>query len=102
MYDGLVDRLRRHRVDVLLAPINGRDYFRTARDIVGNLDVREAAELAVAAGVKLLIPGHWDLFAQNAVNPGHLFEYLATHHPEQSCHYMARGERFVYYQPREP
>ncbi len=97
MYDGLVERLRQHRVDVLLAPINGRDYFRTAKNIIGNLDPREAADLAAAAGVKLLIPGHWDLFVHNAVNPGHLFEYLAQHHPEQSCHYMARGERFVYY-----
>jgi L-ascorbate metabolism protein UlaG (beta-lactamase superfamily) len=97
MYDGLIERLRARPVDVLLAPINGLDYFRTKRDIVGNLSAREAAELAVAAGVKLLIPAHWDLFAGNAENPGHLFEYLARHHPEQPCHYMARGERFIYH-----
>jgi L-ascorbate 6-phosphate lactonase len=97
MYDGLVERIRAQQVDILLAPINGRDYFRTGKNIIGNLDVREAADLAVAAGVKLLIPGHWDLFAHNAVNPGHLFEYLARHHPEQPCHYMARGERFIYF-----
>jgi L-ascorbate metabolism protein UlaG (beta-lactamase superfamily) len=97
MYDGLIERLRDHQVDVLLAPINGVDYFRTRRDIVGNLGVREAAELAVSAGVKLLIPAHWDLFAGNAENPGHLFEYLARFHPEQPCHYMARGERFIYH-----
>lgn len=97
MYEGLVERLRDHQVEVLLAPINGRDHFRTSRNIIGNLDVREAAELAVAAGVKLLIPMHWDLFAGNSENPGRLFEYLARFHPEQSCHYMARGERFIYY-----
>lgn len=97
MYDGLVERLRQHQVDVLLAPINGRDHFRTSRDIIGNLDVREAAELAVAGGVKLLIPMHWDLFAGNSENPGRLFEYLARFHPEQPCHYMARGERFIYF-----
>ncbi len=97
MYDGLVERLRQHRVNILIAPINGRDYFRTGKNIIGNLDVREAADLAVAAGVRLLIPGHWDLFAHNAVNPGHLFEYLAKHHPDQPCHYMARGERFIYF-----
>jgi L-ascorbate metabolism protein UlaG (beta-lactamase superfamily) len=96
MYDGLIERLRDRRVDVLLAPINGLDYFRTKRDIIGNLSAREAAELAVAAGVKLLIPAHWDLFAGNVENPGHLFEYLARVHPEQPCHYMARGERFIY------
>jgi L-ascorbate metabolism protein UlaG (beta-lactamase superfamily) len=97
MYDGLIERLRERQVDVLLAPINGLDYFRTKRDIIGNLGVREAADLAAAAGAKLLIPGHWDLFAGNAENPGHLFEYLARAHPEQPCHYMARGERFIYH-----
>ena len=81
MYDGLIERLRARQVDVLLAPINGLDYFRTKRDIIGNLGVREAADLAAAAGVKLLIPAHWDLFAGNAENPGHLFEYLARVHP---------------------
>jgi L-ascorbate 6-phosphate lactonase len=97
MYDGLVERLRARQVDVLFAPINGLDYFRTRRDIVGNLSAREAAELAAAAGVRLLIPAHWDLFAGNAENPGHLFEHLARFHPEQPCHYMARGERFIYH-----
>ncbi len=97
MYDGMVERIRAHQVDLLLAPINGRDHFRTRRDIIGNLDVREAAELTVAAGVKLLIPAHWDLFAANAENPGRLFDYLSRHHPEQPCHYMARGERFFYF-----
>ncbi len=97
MYDGMVERIREAQVDALLAPINGRDYFRTRRDIIGNLDVREAADLAAAAGVKLLIPAHWDLFAGNAENPGRLFEYLARVHPEQPCHYMARGERFIYF-----
>jgi L-ascorbate 6-phosphate lactonase len=97
MYDGLVERLRARQVDVLFAPINGLDYFRTRRDIVGNLSAREAAKLAAAAGVRLLIPAHWDLFAGNAENPGHLFEHLARFHPEQPCHYMARGERFIYH-----
>jgi L-ascorbate metabolism protein UlaG (beta-lactamase superfamily) len=97
MYDGLVERIRDNQVDMLLAPINGRDYFRTRRDIIGNLSAREAADLAAAAGVRLLIPTHWDLFSGNAENPGHLFEYLARFHPEQPCHYMARGERFIYF-----
>jgi L-ascorbate metabolism protein UlaG (beta-lactamase superfamily) len=100
MYDGLIERLKEQQVDLLLAPINGADYFRTRQDIIGNLSAREAADLAVAAGVRMLIPAHWDLFAGNAENPGHLFEYLARAHPEQPCHYMARGERFIYCPPR--
>lgn len=97
MYDGLIEGLRDRRVEVLMAPINGQDYFRLRRNIIGNLDVREAADLAAAAGVKLLIPAHWDLFQGNSENPGRLFEYLARFHPEQPCHYMARGERFIYF-----
>jgi len=101
MYDGLAERLQENCVDVLFAPINGRDYFRSHRGVVGNLDIREAADLAVAAKARLLVPSHWDLFPTNGANPGHLIEYLARAHPEQPCHYMARGERFFYFPGRE-
>jgi len=96
MYDGLEERIREHQVDLLLAPINGLDYFRTRRGCIGNIGFREAADLAASAGVKLLIPAHWDLFPGNTEQPENVFNYLAQAHPEQPCHYMARGERFVY------
>jgi hypothetical protein len=35
-------------VDVALLPINGRDSEREGRGIVGNMDAREAVELALA------------------------------------------------------
>jgi L-ascorbate 6-phosphate lactonase len=57
-------------VDVALLPINGRDYYREAAGLVGNMDAREAVRLAEEAGVRLLIPMHWDLFAGNTVRPG--------------------------------
>ncbi len=41
-YDDMVERLRALRVDVALLPINGRDHFREAQDVVGNLTPREA------------------------------------------------------------
>jgi L-ascorbate 6-phosphate lactonase len=88
---------RRTSVDGLLAPNNGRDTFRTNRNLIENFTAREAADLAEAAGVRLLIPTHWDLFPENAENPGHLFEYLGRHHPDPPCHSMARSERFVYF-----
>jgi L-ascorbate 6-phosphate lactonase len=68
--DGLREALAATSVDVALLPINGRDYFREAVGLVGNMDAREAVRLAEEAGVKLLIPMHWDLFAGNTVRPG--------------------------------
>jgi len=41
-WPGDAELLGRHRVDLALLPINGRDEEREARDIVGNLDAGEA------------------------------------------------------------
>jgi len=64
--------LRELGVHVALLPINGRDPSREADNIVGNLDHREAALLAAAAGVELLVPMHWDMFAANRGFPDQL------------------------------
>lgn len=64
--------LRDLGVDVALLPINGRDPAREAENIVGNMDHREAALLAAEAGVELLIPMHWDMFAGNRGFPDQL------------------------------
>jgi L-ascorbate metabolism protein UlaG (beta-lactamase superfamily) len=64
--------LRDLGVNVALLPINGRDPVREAENIVGNLDHREAALLAAAAGVDLLVPMHWDMFAGNLGFPDQL------------------------------
>lgn len=95
-YHGLLEVVRAVAPDVLLAPINGRDYFRNQAEIIGNMDIREAAELAARAAVPLVIPFHYDLFAGNAEWPGRFVDYLYQWYPEQPCHVMARGERFFY------
>lgn len=96
VYDGLVERLRKLAVDVALLPINGRSYFREQQNIVGNLDEREAADLAAAAGVRLLIPMHYDMFAANLGRPGVLVDYIRATHPELACYIPAYGRRFVF------
>ncbi len=73
-YDGMEAPLRDLAVDVAMLPINGRDAERETRGIVGNLDPREAALLAVAIGAGLLIPMHHDLFAHNRGWPAHVVE----------------------------
>lgn len=96
IYDGLVERLREQAIDVAFLPINGRSYFREQQDIVGNMDEREAADLAAAAGVKLLVPLHYDLFAANLGRPGVLVEYVQTNHRTLSCLIPAPGRRFTF------
>jgi L-ascorbate metabolism protein UlaG (beta-lactamase superfamily) len=71
-WPGLEDVLRDLRVHVALLPINGRDPVREADNIVGNMDHREAALLAAAAGVELLVPMHYDMFEGNRGFPDQL------------------------------
>jgi len=68
--DPLTSALRDLDVDVALLPINGRDAAREAQGIVGNMEAREAVELALGIGATRLIPYHWDGFAGNTVAPG--------------------------------
>ncbi len=68
--DELRAALAGERVDVALLPINGRDYYREALDLVGNMDARDALRLARELRVRVLVPMHWDMFAGNTVRPG--------------------------------
>ena len=76
MYDGLLDALCDISPDVMILPVNGRDWFRSSRGVVGNLDSNEAAELAVRVGASMLIPGHHDLYYDNGC-PDEWIEYSA-------------------------
>lgn len=93
-YAGQAQRLRALRVDVALLPINGRDFFRESeRNIVGNMDGREAARLAVEMGARVLVPMHWELFANNRGYPGDLAAYVASTFPELTLLLLGRGAR---------
>jgi L-ascorbate 6-phosphate lactonase len=95
-YDGLVDRLRELRVHLALLPINGRDEKREAEGIVGNMDAREAAQLARDIGADAVVPLHWDMFAGN---PGDPAEFVAA---AQTTVIVPRHSRpFVYTVPAE-
>ncbi|WP_274362853.1 MBL fold metallo-hydrolase [Paenibacillus thermotolerans] len=100
VYPGLVDSLANYKIDLGLLPINGGDYFRRERGIVGNMDYREAAEVAVASGMETVIPLHYDGFGSNGEKPGDFVQYLFEKHPYQKFHVMAQAERFVYVSPR--
>jgi L-ascorbate metabolism protein UlaG (beta-lactamase superfamily) len=76
--EGLLTALEGRRIDIALLPVNGRDFFRDARDIVGNMNSREAVELARRLGVQTLVPIHWDGFAGNTEQPGRVVDDAAA------------------------
>lgn len=95
-YEGQIERVREHAVDVALLPINGRDFYRTRAGTIGNFDYREAAEFAVQIGAAVVIPIHYGMFRGNTVPPGYFVTYLSDFHPEQSIHVMGRFGKYVY------
>ena len=61
----MVALLKPFAIDVALLPINGND---PARRVAGNLDCKEATELAKAINAKCVIPCHYDMFAFNTAD----------------------------------
>lgn len=96
IYPDLLVQMKAIKPDIALLPINGRDYFRNETGLVGNMNYREAAEFAVRMDAETVVPLHYDIFAGNSEKPGYFVDYMYEHFPEQKCHVMARGERFVY------
>jgi L-ascorbate metabolism protein UlaG (beta-lactamase superfamily) len=72
-YPGLAERLRRFPLDVGLLPING---WAAERRVAGNLSAEEAVEVGLQAGMRLVVPHHFDMFAFNTADPAP-FETLA-------------------------
>lgn len=96
IYDGMVELLRNLHIDIALLPINGRSYFREQQGLVGNMDEREAADLAAAIGTNILIPIHYDMFAANLGRPGPLIDYMQEKRINLTCVVLAHGQRFTY------
>src|SRR5688572_7161201 len=88
--------LQDQKIDIAILPINGRDFFREQKEIVGNLWPGEAVELAAALKARVLIGCHNDLFDGNRVNPGMLFDELDKRAPWQRCHLLQPGELYLY------
>ena len=84
------------RLDLAMLPINGRDYFRRAGDILGNFTFREAAELAMRLAAGLTVPMHYDLFHQmNDERPAHFVDYIYDKTPYLPIAVMAPGQRLL-------
>ncbi len=66
LYPGLVEKLRAFAIDVAFLPINGH---RPERRVAGNLDGREAAQLAHGIGARWVVPCHYEMFEFNTAPP---------------------------------
>ncbi len=89
LFPGMAERLAAARIDVALLPINGRA---PERRVAGNLWGREAARLAHAAGVRVVVPCHFDMFRFNTATTE---EFVAEcERLGQACQVMGQGERF--------
>lgn len=96
VYDGLIETLSAWDIDVAFVPINGRDYFRTSRGIIGNTDFRETAELAEILDVGLIVPTHYDLIEGNRADPGHFVSHLYKLNPMRP-HKLLRPDELLYF-----
>lgn len=95
-WESMVRDLSPLGIDICCLPINGSDWRRKHRDIIGNLNAREAADIAEEIGADLLIPLHFDMFAGNGENPAHLADYMFRDHPGRKYHIPVPGERILY------
>ena len=90
LYPGLAERLAAANVDLAFLPINGRA---PERRVSGNLDGLEAAQLAKAAGMKLVVPCHYEMFEFNTASPA---AFMAECERLQQSHRVLRaGERLT-------
>ena len=81
-YEGMLPRLQAvGLIDAAILPINGRDGARYRRNCIGNMTFQEAADLAGELGIRNVIPGHWDMFADNPGDPAAFADYLDAKYP---------------------
>lgn len=77
LYDGLIERLRKWKIDLALLPINGRD---PKRGVAGNYSAAEAVLLAKTIQAGLLVPCHYGMFEFNSVSPDEFIRQAQANH----------------------
>ena len=93
-YRGFLERLARWpHFDLMLLPINGRDWFREQTGMIGNFTYREAAQVADRAHARLLVPYHYDGFIGNNEYPDTLVRYVQNDGPRVPVRVLMVGER---------
>ncbi len=93
-YEGMLGKLRAFGpIDAALLPINGRDGRRYRNGFIGNMTFQDAVDLSAEAGIRMVLPGHWDMFADNPGDPAAFADYLDAKYPSRVlCHIPKAGE----------
>jgi len=94
IYEGLSRKIS--GIDVAMLPINGRDFYRHSKNIIGNMNSKEAIRLAHDVSAKLLIPMHYDMYKQNGENPACFVSELYDAGVDLPFHMFMPGERYIY------
>lgn len=94
IYDELTKYLG--KLDIAMLPVNGRDYFRLSRDIIGNMTAAEAIELAEKAEAGLLVPMHFDLYDCNCISAAAFVDAHKTASSKVPYHIFQPGERYIF------
>ena len=90
-YPAMAKHLRRWEIDIAMLPINGRA---PSRGVAGNLDGAEAVKLAQDAGMRVVIPCHYDMFEFNTVSPSEFIHAARTNN--QAYQVLRTGERWSF------
>jgi len=98
-HDGLVPAVRPLAIDLALLPVNGRDAFRAANGVPGNLTLEEAVALTDAIGAPAMLGHHFGLFDFNTLDPVDGAARLARLKPRASVH-LARARLEYRLQPK--
>jgi L-ascorbate metabolism protein UlaG (beta-lactamase superfamily) len=89
LYEGMAEKLRLHKVDVALLPINGRA---PERRVAGNLNGAESARLGKEIGARTVVPCHYEMFEFNTADPREFVE--ACKNINQPYHLLHCGQRW--------
>lgn len=74
-FEGMEKILASYNIDLAFLPINGND---PAREVAGNLNSDEAVALALKAGMRHIIPCHYDMFMFNTADPQEFAQKAAS------------------------
>ena len=95
LFDELPGLLRAQNIDIGFMAINGYDDARIRVGFQSNCTYAETAELARAAGVRLVIPCHYDMFTANTEQVGKFVNYMNAGQDMPAYLVPVIGEPFV-------
>jgi L-ascorbate 6-phosphate lactonase len=98
-YNGQVERVKQHRIDLAFLPINGRDELRHKFDLAGNFTCEEAVRFAIAIKAGLIIPMHYDMFTINTADINEFCRIADKHNLRYQI--MEHGGSFKFHREKQ-